>query len=149
MIALYNELGAAGNMVGIEFALPSNIIRALYPTILKNESRVSPWLGFAVMSGIELQRELGIEGYSKLLKPRAGIYIENLFDPSPAHSAGVKIGDFLTRFDGAIIGGPLDFQRAMYMAGVGRSVELEFFRAGETYSVRLEVEPRPEAAITR
>jgi S1-C subfamily serine protease len=143
------ELGAAGNMVGIEFALPSNIIRALYPTILKNESRVSPWLGFAVMSGIELQRELGIEGYSKLLKPRAGIYIENLFDPSPAHAAGVKIGDFLTRFDGAIIGGPLDFQRAMYMAGVGRSVELEFFRAGETYSVRVEVEPRPDTAITR
>jgi hypothetical protein len=28
-------------------------------------------------------------------------------------------------------------------------VELEFFRAGETYSVRVEVEPRPDTAITR
>lgn len=143
------ELGAAGSLVGIEFALPSNIIRALYPTIVKNESRVSPWLGFAVMSNIELARELGVEAYAKLLKPRAGIYIENLFDPSPAMTGGVRIGDFLTRFDGAVIGGPLDFQRALYMAGVGREVELEFFRAGETYTVKLPIEARPETAITR
>lgn len=134
---------------GVEFALPSNIVRAIYPTILRNESFRSPWLGFAVMSPGELIKELGVEAYGKLDRPRAGIYLENVFEPSPAHAAGLQPGDFLTRFGDAYIGSPLDFQRALYMAGIGAEVELEFYRAGKTMRKTLKIEERPENAITR
>lgn len=135
--------------VGVEFALPSNIIRGIYPSILANESRKSPWLGFAVMSPAELAKELGAEAFSKLQRPITGIYIENIFDPSPASSSGIRPGDFLTRFGNAYIGTPIDFQRQLYLAGIGSEVECEFFRKGETYTVQFKIEERPANALTR
>ena len=79
-------------------------------------------------------------------RPPLGIYIENVFDPSPAHAAGVKPGDFLVKFDGKAVRSPLEFQKHMYMAGVGAKVRLTMFREGETYEVELTVELRPENA---
>jgi len=143
------DMGIGGGPTGVEFALPSNIIRGIYPAILANESRRSPWLGFAVVSMVELQRELGLEAFLELDRPLTGIRIENVFSPSPAHEAGVRSGDFLTRFGDAPIGTPIDFQRQLYMAGEGRKVKLEFYRAGETFTVELEVEVRPAEATTR
>lgn len=142
-------MGIAGASTGVEFALPSNIIRGIYPAILANESRRSPWLGFAVVSMVELQRELGLEAFLALDRPLTGIRIENVFSPSPAHEAGIRSGDFLTRFGEAPIGTPIDFQRQLYMAGEGREVQLEFYRGGESFTVELQVEVRPEAAVTR
>jgi serine protease Do len=135
--------------LAIEFALPSNIIAGLYQTILRNETFVSPWLGYAVMSLAELQKELGTEAFLELDRPRVGIYIENVFDPSPAHAAGIQPGDFLVKFDGHFIGSPLDFQKYLYMAGIGNTVEVELYRAGETYTRELLIEERPENAVTR
>lgn len=134
---------------GIEFALPSNIVQALFSTIKKNESLRSPWLGFAVMSLGELRQEIGGEALGELSRPRSGIYIENVFDPGPAQAAGVQPGDFLTSFGGVLIGSPLDFQRQLYMAGIGNSATLEFFRDGETFARELVIEPRPAQATTR
>lgn len=139
----------APQLAGLGFALPSNIIQGLYATIQHNESVRSPWLGFAIMSMAELWRERGPEGMAQLERPRTGVYIENVFDPSPAQAAGVQVGDFLVSFDGKLLGTPIDFQRALYMAGIGSTVELELFRAGETYTVEVPIEVRPAHASTR
>ena len=142
-------LEAPDQHLAIEFALPSNIIAGLYKTILRNETFVSPWLGYAVMSMPELQKELGTEAFLALDRPRVGIYIENVFEPSPAHAAGLQRGDFLVKFDGHYIGSPLDFQKYLYMAGIGNTVEVEIYRAGETFTHELKIEERPENATTR
>jgi serine protease Do len=140
---------AAASGTGLEFALPSNIIQGLYGTIKRNESFQSPWLGYAVMSVGELRKELGAQAFAALPRPRVGIYIENVFSPSPAFAAGVQVGDFLTKFNDTLIGSPLDFQKQLYMAGIGSRVRLELFRAGETYAREISVELRPPEAITR
>ena len=82
----------------------------------------------ALEESAELRAERGNEAYQAMKRPRVGIYIENVFDPSPAHAAGIQPGDWLTRFGDAWIGSPLDFQKQLYLAGIGNEVELEFFR---------------------
>lgn len=134
---------------GLAYALPINIVQALYGTIQKAQSRKSPWLGWAVMGSAELYRERGAEALQKMQLPRVGIYIENVFAGSPADRAGIRPGDFLVRLGDAYIAEPLDFQKALYLAGIGREVECEFFRAGELFKQRLRIEERPAEAITR
>ena len=133
----------------LQFALPSTIIRGIAPSIIEEGSTRSPWLGFAVMSRGELRELLGPRGLSKLKRPPSGIYIENVFEPSPALEAGIRPGDFLTRFDGHPVNTPIEFQKWFYLAGIGASVELELFRNGETISTRADIEVRPANAVTQ
>ena len=85
---------------GLEFALPSNVLSGLYNSLRQVGSARSPWLGFAVMSRAELLKDKGPEAFAAMPKPRFGIYIENVFSPSPAAAAGLQPGDFLVKFDG-------------------------------------------------
>jgi S1-C subfamily serine protease len=135
--------------LGIEFAMPSNIVKGIYGALRQVKSFRSPWLGFAVMSRTELRRELGPEAFNALEKPRFGIYLENVFAPSVASELGVEPGDFLTHFDGEVVYSPLNFQKMLYLAGIGAEVELEFFRDGQTFTRKFTVEERPAEATTR
>jgi serine protease Do len=134
---------------GIEFGLPSKIVTGLYESIRQVRSFQSPWLGFSVMSRAEIATTRGIEAFHAMQKPRNGILIENVFRPSPAADAGILPGDFLAAFDGTRIFTPVDFQKCLYLAGVGRTVKLEMFRAGETFHRELTVQVRPPEAVPR
>lgn len=133
---------------GIEFALPINIAKGIYPAIIKKKSFRSPWIGFAVMSRPELLRERP-EQFRTMKKPRFGIFIENVFAPSPAAALGIKPGDFLVKFDGKMVHTPLDFQKYLYLAGIGATVELELAREAKPYTVKVKIEARPAKATTR
>lgn len=135
--------------VGIEFAMPMNVVLNLLRAIRAKGSTLSPWLGYAVMSRAELRKERGAEAFNAMPKPRFGIFIENVFDPSPAHAAGIQPGDFLVKFDGKLVHTPLDFQRFLYLAGIGARVKLEMWRNGEAVVHDLLIEQRPANAITR
>ena len=134
---------------GLEFALPSNVLSGLYNSLRQVGSARSPWLGFAVMSRAELLKDKGPEAFAAMPKPRFGIYIENVFSPSPAAAAGLQPGDFLVKFDGEYVQSPILFQRFLYLAGIGADVTLEIHRDGETFERRLRVEERPKSATQR
>lgn len=135
--------------VGINFAMPSNVINGIYNALRLVKSFRSPWLGFAVMSRTELRRELGPEKFNALDKPRYGIYLENVFAPSPASELGLQPGDFLVDFDGEAVYSPLNFQKLLYLAGIGAEVEIVVYRAGETMRKTIEIQERPENATLR
>jgi len=145
------RLGAipAPSGYGLEFALPSRIVEGLYESIRQKQSSRSPWLGYAVMSMAELRKELGHEAFKRLQRPRSGIYIENVFEPSPAARAGMQVGDFLVRFDGHRLRSPIEFQKWLYLAGIGATVRVEIYRNGEEIIRDLTIEERPENAVTR
>jgi serine protease Do len=134
---------------GIELALPSKIVTGLYHAIREARNFQSPWLGFAVMSRAEVATARGIEAFNAMTKPRHGILIENVFRPSPAAEAGILPGDFLVGFEATRIFTPVDFQKCLYLAGVGRKVKLELFRGGETLHKELTIQVRPPEATTR
>lgn len=134
---------------GCAWALPSKILEGLYESIKEAGTTRSPWLGFSVMSRAEIATARGLAVYQQMMKPPHGILLENVFAPGPAHAAGVLPEDFLTHFQGKEIHAPVDFQRQLYLAGVGSKVELRFFRRGESFTRELVIEARPPAAQPR
>ncbi len=141
--------GAPAPKTGIEYALPSKIVVGLHESIRHARSFKSPWLGYSVMSRAEIAVQRGIEGYEALDKPRTGILIENVFQPSPAWLAGIQPGDFLVAFGNQRVFTPVDFQRAMYTTGIGKKAKLELYRAGKTLHCELLIEERPAEAAPR
>ncbi|HEX5052690.1 MAG TPA: trypsin-like peptidase domain-containing protein [Planctomycetota bacterium] len=134
---------------GIEYAMPSKIVQGLYQSIRQVRSFQSPWLGFSVMSRAELAAARGIDAFNALEKPRHGILIENVYSPSPAAGAGIQPGDFLTGLDDTSIFAPVDFQKALYLAGVGKRVRLRLCRGTTQFEQELVIQRRPAEATPR
>ena len=73
--------------------------------------------------------------------------IDDIHDPSPGFRAGIRPGDVLVAFDGHRILSVADFQRWLYLSGVGKSVSLEIHREGVVRSVPVVIEQRPEHLV--
>jgi S1-C subfamily serine protease len=129
---------------GPVFALPIHLAMTLYEALKVKESRRSPWLGISVL-------DLWADLPRKTLKspPPSGVFIDGVFDPSPASRAGIRIQDVLTAMDGNRVSAVQDFQRWLYLLGIGMTITLEIFRNGEILEKRVTIEERPAAAAPR
>ncbi len=81
--------------------------------------------------------------------PRTGVYIDNVFEPSPAFAAGVRSGDVLVSMNDQRILSVQDFQRLLYLLGVGKKITVEVYRDGELFEREVVIEQRPAKATTR
>lgn len=140
---------SASERLGVEFALPSKIVTGLHEAIRTVRSFKSPWLGFAVMSRPEIAKVRGMETYQAIEKPRNGILIENVYQEGPAHVSGILPDDWLVTFDDTRIFTPVDFQKQLYMRGIGAKVRVEIYRNGELAWHELEIQERPAGATPR
>lgn len=135
---------------GLEYTLPINIVMPVVKGIAAQQSARSPWLGVSVLEKAALRDQFtDPKAFEALPKPRIGIYVDNVFEPSPAARAGVRVGDFLVRLNGTLLTSVYRFQEQLYLAGIGREAEVEVFRAGQARTLRVTVEVRPPAAVPR
>jgi S1-C subfamily serine protease len=95
-----------------------------------------------------LRRRLGTQGQSMII-PRTGVYIDDVFIPSPASRIGVRPGDFLIQMSGHPILSVADFQTRLYVLGIGARAELELARDGKPVRLSVPIEARPSSATTR
>ncbi|MDZ4754140.1 MAG: trypsin-like peptidase domain-containing protein [Phycisphaerae bacterium] len=106
----------------------------------------SPWLGFSVLSQDELRSSLrDAAKFAAITRPEHGLYINDLYDPSPASKAGVQPGDFVVAVSGRPIVSVVDFQQALYYFS-GTNVPIRFFRDGKERTLVMQIERRPPAA---
>ncbi len=139
---------------GSEYALPINLVSGIYEALKHKGSTESPWLGISVLELAAARQRFQAEGRHVVLPeskyyPGTGLFVDNVFDPSPASRAGIGVGDFLVKIDGHLIFSPYDFQKRVYLAGVGADLAVEIFRDGASREVRARLEPRPRSATTR
>jgi S1-C subfamily serine protease len=124
-------------------ALPINLAMTIYRALKVKESERSPWIGISVL-------ELGAALRARIKSPPlTGIYIDDVFDPSPASRAGIRVGDVLTWMDDQPMLGVSDFQTWLYLLGIDRSVTLEIVRGGTKLRKQLTIEQRPGSALAR
>ena len=136
-------LAPAGDWTGGSFALPINLALTIYEPLRSRESTRSPWIGVSVRTlDLELRKRIPSP-------PRTGIYIDDVFDPSPASRAGLRVGDVLVRMGDERIAHVADFQRWLYLNGIGATVELELSRSGQTLRRPVRIEERPPTATQR
>jgi S1-C subfamily serine protease len=127
--------------------LPISTAITVGNALRQTQTHESPWMGFAVLSKHELERKMGdTHAFAQLKKPGRGIYVQDVFTPSPAVSADVRVGDFLLSIDGQSILTVAQFQQRLYLSGIGRTVTLEIFRDGEILKKSLTIEKRTRKA---
>jgi len=125
------------------YVLPINLATAIYHSLILRSDYTSPWLGISVLVLTDDQRkQTGVANAT-------GIYIDNVFDPSPATQAGIKVGDILTLMDKQPIADVYGFQSKLYELGVGTTVKLGLLRGKRRMEVTTVIAARPVEATTR
>ena len=125
------------------FALPIALAMTIYEPLLARESQTSPWLGISVLR-IPLSKRT-----APILSGGLGILIDDVFDPSPASRAGIEVGDILLRMDREEMTSIAQFQRWLYLNGIGKPVRLQIYRDEGVIWKDATIEERPPSAITR
>src|SRR5262249_21678678 len=123
--------------------LPINLAMNLFNALRIAKTHESPWIGISVLELQSYRRQFPSPRQDV---PSSGVYIDNVFDPSPASRGGIRVGDFLLELNGHQLGSVSDFQIWMYVLGIGTSCELKLVRDGKPVNVTITIESRPAAA---
>ncbi|MEJ2416999.1 MAG: S1C family serine protease, partial [Exilibacterium sp.] len=119
--------------------LPIFLAFNIYDSIKFKQSFHSPWTGFSV-------RKLSTDEQALFPMRRfmGGIGIEYVWKNSPAEKLGIRKDDILVRFSYYPILSEADFQKWLYMYGVGEKVKLHLIRNRREYLVLdYTIEKRP------
>jgi serine protease Do len=132
---------------GLVYALPMSIVTGVFESLKVARSFESPWLGVAVLTTGEYRERMRLEGIPRDRKqPVMGVYIDNVFDPSPAANADVRVGDILVNINGKRLSSVFDFQRSLYLGGIGNTITIELYRDGQMMTRAVTIERRPAEA---
>lgn len=150
--AIFSETGV---YAGIGFAIPSNTITKIVPSLITTDSYQHPWLG---LIGIDITPDIA-EALGLSLEEAKGFLIIGVNEGSPADKAGIRGGDRVTNVNGREIrlGGDIvlkidnqDVRKIedilTYLEGqkhVGDTVQLTIVRDDKTQTVNATLTPRP------
>lgn len=76
-----------------------------------------------------------------------GVMVRVVGDGTPAHIAGIQVGDVLTSVHGTPLASGEDIEKALRQTVVGERVEVKYERGGEAYSVEVELTDKPLQVI--
>lgn len=123
--------------------LPIHLCFNIYDSIKQKGSLKSPWTGFSVRPLNDEEKRY----FPTARTHQGGIAIEHVWPGSPASRLGLREGDILVQFSYNRILSVADFQKWLYMYGVGHPVKLMILRNGTEYLVAdYTIEERPAAA---
>jgi len=144
---------STGEFAGVSFAIPSNTIRKVVPSLIESGSYAHPWLG---ISGVDVTR--AVAQAMGLTEPR-GFLVTDISPGSPADMAGIIAGNITTTLSGEELnlGGDIisaiDNQSVReigdilsYMArekNVGDEVKLTFIRDNQPGQINVTLGSRP------
>ena len=142
--------GGAVN-TGIGFAISSNTVRRVVPSLIENGSYAYPYLGLSSYSNMSLAMVEALK-----LPQSTGAYVANVVAGGPADKAGLKGGTQPTSVQGLTTGGDLiiavdgieikDFSELMsYLVlntSVGDDIVLTIIRSGQTRDVTVTLGQR-------
>ena len=116
-------IGPAGGNVGIGFAVPVVMARAVMDQLIKFGEVKRGRLG------ISMQDVVGSEGAA----------VAEVQPNSPASQAGLRKGDVVTGLNGRPVRGAAELRARLGVVPVGESVELRVQRGGETRTLKAQV----------
>ena len=129
--------GSGGN-VGIGFALPINMAKAILDDLKQKGKVTRGWLG------VMIQRITPELQESFKLKNASGALVSDLVPNGPADLGGMKRGDVITRFDGVEIASMETLPKQVASIKPGKSVKVEVIREGKSRILDIKIEPMKE-----
>ncbi len=144
--AIYSRGGAAGaGSIGIGFAIPSAMVRAVAQSLLAHGRPVRSWFG---ASGDTVSAEMAD---SLGLDHPYGAIVADVYADSPAAKAGLRPGDVVLAIDGREVEDVAALRYRLATVPVGGTARLTLLRRGERVEVSAQlIEPpdSPPRALT-
>lgn len=129
----------SGSSAGIGFAIPANFVANTLRALEKGDGKViRPWLGITgetVTKRMASVLELDGDG---------GFLVNDVYDPSPAFSAGMVTGDVILNLGGQEILSVDEMRYAIANSTVGDQMVANVFRQGEFLELPLLLTAPPE-----
>lgn len=125
--------------------LPLVLVRNIFNSLVEKGSFQSPWIGFSVRSltpteAVRFPTDRGFRG---------GVALEAIWPGSPAEKMGFRVGDVLVQLGHNRTESVPDFQKWLYLYGVGAQVKLVVLRGEALLTSDYEIEERPDWAKPR
>jgi len=137
--AIYSR---SGGSIGIGFAIPSNLARAIVTAAKQGEDHFEP-----PYFGARLQSVTGDIAKSLGLDVPYGALVTDVAPDSPAAKAGIAVGDVIITAQGVRIDNPDSFGYRLLTTGAGERLRLEVLRNGQILA--LEEDLLRQAQIPR
>ena len=127
-----------GGSVGIGFAVPANMVRAVVTGLVDGGKIVRPWFGASGQAvGPDVAASLG------LARP-GGVILEQVANNGPAARAGLKVGDVIVSIDGREVEDPQALRFRIGTLAIGGRVRLGVLRQGRAQQLFVALEAPPE-----
>ena len=123
----------AGGNVGIGFAIPSNMVRAVMNQLIAHGEVRRGHLGVVVQNLTPDLAEAFAVDY------REGVLVVEVMLDSSAEAAGIEAGDIITRVRDREVGNEDEFKSRTATIFIGDKVDLEVLRDGGARQLRLHV----------
>ncbi|TDR94465.1 Do family serine endopeptidase [Enterovirga rhinocerotis] len=134
--AIYSQ---SGGSVGIGFAIPSNMVRAVVASAKAGAKAMQrPYLGATLQKvSADLAEGLGID-------PPTGALVASVRSGGPAEQAGLRTGDVILEVDGRIVDDPDAFGWRFALKGVTGETPVKVNRRGKSEVLTIKLGPPPE-----
>ncbi|MGE0718685.1 MAG: DegQ family serine endoprotease [Alphaproteobacteria bacterium] len=128
----------SGGSIGIGFAIPSNMVRAVLDGASTGARVVRPWLGAAGQAvTAEIAQSLGLP------RPR-GVLVGTVTPGSPAARGGLRTGDIVLQVAGRDVDDPEALRFRFATLPMGGAARVSLLRDGREVTADIPVAPPPE-----
>ncbi len=119
------QLGGEGQSAGVGFAIPSNMIKSMLPTLIKGGKITRGLLGVLIQ---DVNEDLARQFH---LPDTRGALVSQVNKDSPAEKAGLQSGDVIVRYDGKQVRDTRQLRNLVAATAPGSSVSIGVMRDGK------------------
>jgi len=128
----------SGGYMGIGFAIPINMIKAIKKQLIETGSVTRGYLGIVIQDLTpDLAKSFGLDLHK-------GVLIAEVSKNSPAEHAGLKQGDVIIEFDGKAVEQVGSFRNHVALNAPGSSKPITVLRKGERRTLTVTIGRLPE-----
>jgi serine protease Do len=123
----------SGGYMGIGFAIPINMAKAIVDQLLEKGKVTRGWLGVVIQNIDEdLAKSFGLE-------KTEGVLIAEVSEGSPAEKAGLKQGDIILRLNGKKVDDPGELRNKIALTPPGTKVKVDVLRENKHKTLRVTI----------
>lgn len=129
----------SGGYMGIGFAIPANMARLVYESLISNGKVVRGWLGVGIQNLTEdLSKSFKYSGAD-------GALVGHVEPNGPAAQAGIRQGDIIVSLNGETMHNINQLRNYVASMKPGKTIPAEIYRDGKKIAVEIKVKELPSA----